>query len=121
MLIDVQHNFLAHLKLISRYDIAHKVPMNGERTFKDLAAEIGIDEGALTRILRMGIAYRVFQEPRPGVIKHSAASRQIADDTRAAGWVAANVDEMWPAAEKLVDALEKWPEAAEPNHTVCIH
>ncbi|EUC41662.1 hypothetical protein COCMIDRAFT_8664 [Bipolaris oryzae ATCC 44560] len=117
LIFNHQHNILAHLKLISRYDIAHKVPVNGERTFKDLAAEIGIDEGALTRILRMGIAYRVFQEPRPGVLKHSAASRQISDDTRAAGWVAANVDEMWPAAKKLVDALEKWPEAAEPNHT----
>ena len=90
-------------------------------TFKDLAASIGLDEGAVTRILRMGIAYRIFREPRPGVIAHSAASRQLADDTRAAGWVAANVDEMWPAAEKLVEALEKWPEASEPNQTVCSH
>lgn len=111
---------LAPLKLISRHEIAKKVPVGGETTFKDLAASIGIDEGAITHILRMGIAYRLFQEPRPGVIAHSAASRQLAEDTRAAGWVAANVDEMWPAAEKLVEALEKWPEASEPNQTVCV-
>ncbi|USP77674.1 hypothetical protein yc1106_04948 [Curvularia clavata] len=117
LIFNHQHNLLAHLKLISRYDIARKVPVGGEMTFKDLAASIGLNEGAVTRILRMGIAYRIFREPRPGVIAHSAASRQLADDTRAAGWVAANVDEMWPSAEKLVEALEKWPEASEPNQT----
>ncbi|KAL1604756.1 hypothetical protein SLS60_004296 [Paraconiothyrium brasiliense] len=28
-----------------------------------------------------------------------------------------NVDESWPAAGKVVDALKKWPQAAEPNET----
>ena len=92
--------------------------MNGELAFKELAASIGLDEGAVTRILRMGIAHRIFQEIRPGFISHSAASRQLADDPRALGWASVNVNEMWPAAEKLVEALEKWPEAAEPNQTV---
>lgn len=53
------------------------------------------------------------------MIAHSAASRQIAEDSRVASWVGANVDDMWPAAEKVVDALEKWPLAAEANQTVC--
>lgn len=92
--------------------------MHGETAFKDLAIDIGIDEGAVARILRLAIARRIFCEPRPGFIVHSAASRQIAEDTRVADWVGANVDEMWPAAEKLVDALERWPQAAEPNQTV---
>lgn len=109
---------LVYLKLISRFDLANKVPVDGEITFTDLAATIGIDHAALARVLRLGIAYRVFKEPRPGVIAHSAASRQIADDPRVASWVGANVDEMWPAAERVVDALVKWPRAAEPNQTV---
>lgn len=88
-------------------------------SFKDLASSIGLNEGAITRILRNGIAYHIFREPRPGFVAHSAASRQLADDTRAAGWVSANVDEMWPSAVKLLEALEKWPEASEPNQTVC--
>ncbi|KNG48072.1 s-adenosyl-l-methionine-dependent methyltransferase [Stemphylium lycopersici] len=117
LLFNHQHNLLVYLKLISRYDIASLVPVNGELAIKDLAANIGLDEAAITRILRLGIAHRIFREPRPGVIAHSAASRQIADDARVASWVGANVDEMWPAAEKLVDALEKWPQASEPNHT----
>ena len=117
MLILTQHNQLAYLKFISRFDIAKRVPIDGDITFKNLAATIGVNEGAAARILRLGIAYRIFREPRPGVMAHSAASRQIAEDERVASWVGANVDEMWPAAEKLVDALQKWPEAAEPNQT----
>ncbi|KAJ9367330.1 hypothetical protein DTO282F9_7368 [Paecilomyces variotii] len=97
--------------------ITQCVPTDGEITFTDLAAIIGIDRAALCSILRLGIAHRVFKEPRPGVIAHSAASRQIAEDARVASWVGANVDDMWPAAEKVVDALVKWPLAAEPNQT----
>jgi hypothetical protein len=77
------------------------VPVDGEITFKHLAEILGVNEGAAARILRLGNALRVFREPRPGVIAHSAAFRQIADDERVASWVGANVDEMWSAAEKL--------------------
>ena len=104
--------------MISHFDLARKVPVDGDITFTDLAADIGIDHAALARVLRLGIAHRIFREPRPGVLAHSAASRQIVDDQRVASWVGANVDEMWPAAERVVDALKKWPQAAEPNQTV---
>jgi hypothetical protein len=107
-----------YLQLISRFDLANKVPVEGEITFTDLAAIIGVDRAALCCILRLGIAYHIFKEPRPGVITHSAASRQIAENPRVASWVGANVDDMWPSAEKVVDALVKWPLAAEPNQTV---
>ncbi|KAF2491084.1 putative O-methyltransferase [Lophium mytilinum] len=117
LLFNHHHNILVYLKLVSRFDLANKLPVDGEITFRELAATIGIDCAALTRVLRLGIAYRIFKEPRPGVIAHSAASRQIADDPRVASWVGANVDDMWPAAERVVEALVKWPQAAEPNQT----
>jgi hypothetical protein len=66
----------------------------------------------------MAAQYSCSFEHRPGFIAHSAASRQIADDACVASWVSAGVDEMWPAAVNMVPALEKWPEAAEPNQTV---
>lgn len=92
--------------------------MDGAITYEDLAASAGVDCATLRRILRFGIAFRVFAEPSPGVVAHSAASRQIAEDPNMADWVGANVDDMWPAAEKVVDALAKWPLVQEPNQTV---
>ncbi|KAI0172756.1 putative O-methyltransferase [Hypoxylon sp. FL1284] len=112
-----QHNQLVYLKLISHFELSHKVPLDGEITYEDLAASAGVDCDTLRRILRFGIACRVFREPRPGVVAHSAASRQIAEDPHMADWVGANVDDMWPSAEKVVDALAKWPLVEEPNQT----
>ncbi|KAI3318836.1 putative O-methyltransferase [Xylariaceae sp. AK1471] len=117
LLFNHHHNQLLYLKLISRFGIAKRVPVDGEITYGDLAASVGVDEAALCRILRLGIAHRIFREPRPGVIAHSAASRQIADDAGIADWVGSSVDDMWPSAEKVVDALTKWPLAQEPNQT----
>ncbi|KAI1198510.1 putative O-methyltransferase [Nemania serpens] len=111
------NHHLVYLKFISRFDIAKQVPVDGEITFGDLAAKIGVDEAALCRILRLGIAHRVFRELRPGAVSHSAASRQIADDPNMADWVSSSVNDMWPSAERVVDALEKWPLAEEPNQT----
>lgn len=107
--------------LIYRFDLARKVPLDGETTFTDLADNVGVDRAALTSVLRLGIAHRVFQEPRPGVIAHSATSRLIAEDSRVADWVGAAVNDMWPAEGKVVDALVKWPLAEEPNQTVYIY
>ena len=104
--------------MISRFDIASKIPLQGEISYTELAADVGIDHTALCRILRFGIAHRIFNEDRPGFISHSAASRQIKEDMRVADWVGANFDDMWPAAEKVVDALAKWPLAEEPTQTV---
>lgn len=92
--------------------------MSGETTYEDLAATIGVDCTAASRIARPGIANRIFREPRPSVIAHSAASRQIAKDSGIADWVGANVDDMWLSAQIVVDSLARWPLADEPTQTV---
>ncbi|KAI0868318.1 hypothetical protein GGS24DRAFT_506898 [Hypoxylon argillaceum] len=97
------------------FDIANQVLVNREITYGNLAAKVGVNEAALSRILRLGIADRVFRELRPGVISHSPISRQMADDPNMADWASSNVNEMWPFAEKLVEALKQWPLAEEPN------
>ncbi|KAF2678003.1 putative O-methyltransferase [Lentithecium fluviatile CBS 122367] len=120
LIFNHQHNRLVHLKLISHFDLANKIPIHGEISFKNLAATVGVDRAALIRILHLGIVCHMFKEPRLGMIAHSTASRQIAEDPLAASWVGANVDEMWPAPAKTVDALVKWPQAEEPNQAATI-
>jgi hypothetical protein len=53
------------------------------------------------------------------VIAHSAASRLLKKDDRVEAWVASSCEDMWPAAEKVVDALGRWPGAEEPDQAVC--
>lgn len=117
LLFNHEHNQLLYLKFIYHFDVAKKVPISGGITYEELAASVGVNCDALCRILRFGIAFRIFQEPQPGTIVHSAASKQIAEDGAMADWVGANVDDMWPSAQKVVDALRKWPSTDEPDQT----
>ncbi|KAK6063754.1 O-methyltransferase [Seiridium cupressi] len=73
------------------FNLAAKVTVGGEITFAGLSAGVGMDNGALSRILRLRIAFSVFREPRPGVVAHSAAPRQIAGDMNIADRASANV------------------------------
>ncbi|KAI0139471.1 putative O-methyltransferase [Hypoxylon sp. NC0597] len=117
LVLNHQHNQLLHLRFISHFGIAKKVPLNGGMTFEDLANRICVEASVVRRILRFSIAHCIFREPRPGVIAHSAASRQIAENPAIADWVSVNVNELWPLAIKTVDALTKWRRADEPNQT----
>ncbi|KAI1411891.1 putative O-methyltransferase [Hypoxylon sp. FL1857] len=117
ILFNHSHNQLLPMKFVSQFGIAKKVPLDGGIAYEELAASIGVDSSVVRRILRFAIAHRVFKQPDPGVVAHSAASRQVAEDPAMADWVSANVNEMWPSAEKTVEALVKWPLAEEPNQT----
>ncbi|KAL8938659.1 MAG: hypothetical protein Q9216_003779 [Gyalolechia sp. 2 TL-2023] len=63
------------------------------------------------------MTFRIFQEPREGVVCHTAASKTIADDPMLRQWIGMIAEELWPAATKTVDAITKWPGSEEPNHT----
>ncbi|CAJ2513257.1 Uu.00g013760.m01.CDS01 [Anthostomella pinea] len=80
LIFNHHHNQLLYLKFISRFDLGNKVPLDGEITYTELADTIGVDPGAVRRIVRLAIAYRIFRDPRPGVVAHSAASRLLAED-----------------------------------------
>ncbi|KAF2822841.1 putative O-methyltransferase [Ophiobolus disseminans] len=73
-----------------------------------LATNLEVAETPLKQILRMGIAHRVFSEPRPGILTHSAASRLIREDEDIRARVGAGVEKLWLAAGRIVDALERW-------------
>jgi hypothetical protein len=60
---------------------------------------------------------RIFCEPSPGVVAHTAGSKVLAEDAAMNDWVGFCVDDMWPAASKTVGALELNPSASEPTQT----
>ena len=61
------------------------------------------------------MTYRIFAEPSPGVIAHTAASRVLATDENLANFIEVAFDELLPAASRMVDAMERWPRSHEPN------
>ena len=61
------------------------------------------------------MTYRIFQEPTKGVIAHTAASKALAQVDMLPETVGFVTQEMWPAAARVVDAIQKWPGSGEPN------
>ncbi|KAL9594232.1 MAG: hypothetical protein Q9219_007149 [cf. Caloplaca sp. 3 TL-2023] len=106
------------LQAIVRFGLATSFPEGqDEATFQQIAQISGLPEDQVRRILRHAMTFRIFQEPREGIVRHTAASKTIADDPSMRQWVGLISEELWPAATKAVHAFMKWPGSAEPNQT----
>ena len=84
-----------------------------------MATKSGLPESTIRKLVRYAVAQRIFEEPQPGVIAHSAASRLLAEDPGVHDFVATCSDELWQAAAQTCNALVKFPGSEEPNETVC--
>ncbi|KAI1370093.1 S-adenosyl-L-methionine-dependent methyltransferase [Hypoxylon crocopeplum] len=112
----VGHNNPVSLQAIARFNIASMVPLGGQATFAEISSQTGLDERHVRRLLRHATTMRVFREPQPGVITHTKASKMLANP-EGNDWLRVGTEEMWPAATKMVDALQKWPGSCHPNET----
>ncbi len=74
------------LDFIHTYQIGRSLGQNETTTFKDIADSSNLDEDDTRRILRLAITNRIFREPEPGVVAHSAASYAIATNPFLAAW-----------------------------------
>ncbi|KAI1807228.1 S-adenosyl-L-methionine-dependent methyltransferase [Daldinia bambusicola] len=104
------------LQAIAEFKIADKVPSNGQVSFADIASQTPMTTDMTARLLRYAMTMRVFREPEPGMVAHTAASKGLRHSA-ANDWLHAGTEEMWPAATKTVEALKKWPASSEPNET----
>ena len=91
------------LEAIYRWNIPSKVPLDGGPiSFSALAEECNMYEPNLRRILRYAILYhRVFQEPRPGFVTHSAASALLVKDPATFDALGMMYDESWQAFARV--------------------
>jgi hypothetical protein len=86
-------------------------------SFADLAPLTGLSELNLRRFLRHAMTNRIFCEPSPGLVAHTAASRVLATDAAMNDWLGFCVEDMWPAASQTISALKQHPEADDMKQT----
>jgi hypothetical protein len=105
------------LRFVYRHNVPQHVPLDGDISFHDLAEKTKLDPIRLRRYLQHSMMYRVFVNSRPGFVAHSAASRLLKTNPAALDTVGFLVEELAPAATKVIEAEAKWPNSAEPNET----
>ena len=106
------------LQFIYKFEIAQKVPLDGERSYASLAESCNIREADVRRIIRFAMVHHhVFQEAKPGHVSHTAASRYLAESPDAMACLGFQFDEVYQAFAHTVEALEKHKDA-EPSRCV---
>lgn len=70
-----------------------------------------LDPINLARVLRHAMTNRIFHEPSPGLVAHTAASRELAQDAALQDWVGFNTEELFPSVAKVLDSLKAHPDA----------
>ena len=108
---------LAALRYVYHFKIPQAVPKEGDISFEDLAEKTKLSLGPLRRILRLVITQNLFQEPRIGYVAHTVTSAILADDKKAQDYVGHDVEFSYHINAKLVEAVEKWGDDGEQNHT----
>ncbi|KUJ09465.1 S-adenosyl-L-methionine-dependent methyltransferase [Mollisia scopiformis] len=109
------HNNSLSLHAIYHYKIAQSFPIHETATFAQIAEKVDLDEINVRRFLRHAMTNRIFKEVEPGVVAHTAASRVLAEDQMINDWVGFCVEDIWPAASRVVDAINLNPSASEPS------
>lgn len=111
---------VTNMDTIHSFDIPHKIPIDEPNgiTYSELCQRLQkpVNEYALTRILRAAIVNRIFREPSPGRIAHSAASRLLATDDLLFDWLGSGVDVLLPQ-KYIGKAMQKFPEMDEANRS----
>ncbi|KAL0937797.1 o-methyltransferase [Colletotrichum truncatum] len=105
------------LQLINHFGLAKLVPIDGTITLAELQTKTPLDAVNLARVLRHGMTARIFREPSPGVIAHTAASRLLAEDQTLQDWVGYNLEDNFPASAHVLQALKAYPEATSLTRT----
>ncbi|KAI1208033.1 S-adenosyl-L-methionine-dependent methyltransferase [Annulohypoxylon truncatum] len=116
-LLSFVHNSLLPQQAVTRFGLARNLPVGSETSFAEMAKSSGLSESNVRKLVRCAVAQRIFEEPRPGVVAHSAASRLLAEDPGVHDFVATCSDELWQAAAQTCNAMAKYPGSEEPTET----
>lgn len=94
-----------------RFKIANQFPDGkDEVTYTELATACRLSEPTLRRIVRDLMTHRIFRQTPDGKIAHTSASKLFADSHGIRQWVGMVLEEMWPAATKVIirELQEEW-------------
>ncbi|KAL8830047.1 MAG: hypothetical protein Q9191_001664 [Dirinaria sp. TL-2023a] len=98
------YNFWSSLHAIYRFGLSTCFPEGeDETTFANISAVTGLAESHVQRLLRHAMTFRIFQEPRRGIVRHTAASKMLAKNHRMRQWIGMTAEDFWPAATKVLD------------------
>jgi hypothetical protein len=93
------------------------VPLEGTISYEEIAESIKVNPLVLRRLFRYAVTVNYFTEPEPNRVAHSPASRHLVEVPGAFDALGMKLEELVPASQKSIHALQRWPQASEPTET----
>ncbi|KAF2087434.1 S-adenosyl-L-methionine-dependent methyltransferase [Saccharata proteae CBS 121410] len=115
--ISTEYADLATLRFIDHFNLAEAVPLGGEKSFTDIAAERKLHAGQVKRVLRHAMTNNIFMEKREGYVSHSATSKALLTDKSIRAWVSSCTELFTRSSTGLVEATERWGWSEKRNET----
>ncbi|KAL5332378.1 S-adenosyl-L-methionine-dependent methyltransferase [Aspergillus crustosus] len=112
-----RYHDMSSLRFIYHFNLAPAIPLTGSITYTELASTTNINEDHLKRILRHAMTNRLFSEPEPGRVAHTASSALLVRSKALNDWVGYTTEETYPASAKLVEAYESFGPSLSPTET----
>ncbi|KAL4885489.1 S-adenosyl-L-methionine-dependent methyltransferase [Aspergillus karnatakaensis] len=115
--LSCRYHDMSSLRFIYHFNIAPAIPLDGTISYAELAKITRVNEDHLKRILRHAMTNRLFSEPEPGRVAHTASSALLVRSRALNDWVGYTTEETYPASAKLVEAYEKFGPSLSPTET----
>jgi hypothetical protein len=74
------HYDLAAWETIGEFKVLEKIPLTGEIAIEKLAADVGLDQDTLVRLLWLLACSLIVRETKPGVFAHTSISKALVND-----------------------------------------
>lgn len=108
---------MSSLRWIYHYNIAASVPLDKPIPFATVAHTANVPEDILKRMARHAMTNRLFSEPEPGMLAHTAASALLVRSQALNDWVGYTTEETYPASTRVVEAQERFGASDDPTQT----
>ncbi|KAK7530978.1 S-adenosyl-L-methionine-dependent methyltransferase [Phyllosticta citribraziliensis] len=95
----------AAFRSASELELFQRIPLDGTISSQDLAAAAGVDEDALTRVLRLLALRDCFQEKKPHVFAHTHFSAFVREHPHFASFTRTSLEVFGCSSTSLPDAL----------------
>jgi hypothetical protein len=105
------------LQAIYEYNIAQCVPLNGTATYTEISQKSGLELDKCRRIIRYVMTNKVFHEPTPDHVAHTAISALLCRDAGARDFAGHCLEEVHTGTAHQVAAMRKWPHSVLPNES----
>ena len=91
---------------IYHFNFLKAIPLGGSASYSEISTEVGLSEPQVKAIVRQSAMNRIFREEGTDRVIHTASSALLLRDSAMMNWYGHCLDELFPAAAKMAQALE---------------